>query len=188
MAARGRQWLAVGAILAMLTAALVAGVALTPDIRQVGVGSAAPDFEAVDLATNDTVGIDAYKGEVVLLNVWATWCAPCEEEMPSMQRLHEALGPRGLRVVAVSIDFGDSEKVREWVQERDLTFDVLHDRSGRIQHRYQTTGVPESFVIDKDGTIVKKVWGALEWDAPEQRQIFRELLGIDRAEATDNTP
>lgn len=186
MAARG-QWVAVGGIVALLAAALVAGVALTPEIQQVGVGTAAPDFEALDLATADTVGIEAYRGEVVLLNIWATWCAPCEEEMPSMQRLHEDLGPRGLRVVAVSIDFGDSENVREWVEERSLTFDILHDRTGRIQDRYQTTGVPESFVIDRDGTIVKKVWGPLEWDAPEQQGIFRQLLGIDRAATADST-
>jgi thiol-disulfide isomerase/thioredoxin len=114
---------------------------------------------------------------VVLLNIWATWCAPCEQEMPSLQRLQEELGPQGLRIAAVSIDQGSPESVRKWIDERRLTFPVLHDRSGRIQQIFQTTGVPESFVLDRDGTIVKKVIGAAEWDHPAQKALFRRLLG-----------
>lgn len=186
MAAKG-QWIAVVAIVGLLVAALVAGVALTPEVRQVGVGSAAPDFRAVDLATGETVGLEDYRGEVMLLNIWATWCAPCEEEMPSMQRLHDELSPHGLRVVAVSVDVGSGDKVQSWTQERGLTFDILHDPTRSIERRYQTTGVPESFVIDGQGTIVKKVIGSLEWDAPAQQTIFRALLGLDHADAAGST-
>ena len=93
-----------------------------------------------------------------------------------MQRLHEELGPEGLKIVAVSIDQGDAESVKRWIDERSLTFTVLHNQSGRIQQVYQTTGVPESFVLDKDGTIVKKVIGATEWDHPAQKALFRRLL------------
>jgi peroxiredoxin len=185
MANRG-QWIPVVAIVVLLVAALVAGVALTPEVQHVGVGSAAPEFRAVDLRRGDTVGIEHYRGEVLLLNIWATWCAPCEEEMPSMQRLYDELSPHGLRVVAVSIDVGGGDKVLAWTEER-LTFDILHDPTGAIEQRYQTTGVPESFVIDQQGTIVKKVIGALEWDAPAQQTVFRELLGLDHADVTSST-
>jgi peroxiredoxin len=175
MAARG-QWFAVAAIVAVLVGALAAGVALSPELRPVRPGSDAPDFEAVNLTTGQTVALADYSGQVVLLNLWATWCPPCEREMPSMQRLHEQLGPEGLRVVAVSVDATDSDAVLAWAQERDLTFDVLHHRDGRVERLYQTTGLPESFIIDRDGLIVKKEIGAREWDSPAQTAFFLRLL------------
>lgn len=168
--------MAVGVILGMMAFALLAAVALSPDLRRVEIGGDAPDFEAVNVVTGDTVGIDAFEGEVILLNIWATWCAPCEAEMPSMQRLFDELGPDGLRVVTVSIDTGDPDKVREWIDERELTFTVLHDRTGDIEQLYQTTGVPESFIIDRHGVIMKKIIGATEWDHPTQGALFRRLL------------
>lgn len=93
-----------------------------------------------------------------------------------MERLHRELGPEGLKVVAVSIDDSDANGVRRWVADRNLTFQVLWNRSGDIQRTYQTTGVPESFVIDRHGVIVKKVIGATEWDHPTQKALFRRLL------------
>lgn len=170
------QWIAVGVILGVLSFALFAAVLLTPEIRRVDPGSDAPDFHAVDIATGDSVTFADLKGEVVLLNVWATWCAPCEAEMPSMQRLHDSLSVQGLRVVAVSVDQDDSSRVREWIDERGLTFTVLHDPSRRIEQVYQTTGVPESWVIDRRGIIVKKAIGATEWDHPTMYAFFRRLL------------
>ncbi len=105
--------------------------------------------------------------------------------MPSIQRLHEELGPDGLSVVAISVDESGPERVRAWVEERNLTFEVLHDRSGRIERVYQTTGVPETFVIDREGVIVKKIIGATEWDHPTQMNLLRRLLGskTDREES-----
>jgi len=158
---------------------LYAAVLLFPEIRRVEPGSDAPAFEAVDLATGDRIDVGDFAGEVVLLNVWATWCAPCEAEMPSIQRLHQELGPYGLRVVAVSVDRGDIDPVREWIQERSLTFTVLHDPTGQIEQTYQTTGVPESFVIDRHGVIVKKIIGSTEWDHPTQKALFRRLLDAE---------
>lgn len=173
------EWFAVGLVVAGLTAVLVVTAALTSERRLVGPGSEAPEFEAVDVATGEIVTLADYRGDVVLLNVWATWCQACEEEMPSMQRLHEALGPDGLKIVAVSIDIAPSDKVLRWVQERDLTFDVLQDRRGRIEGLYQTTGVPESFVINRAGVIVKRQIGAYEWDGPVPRALFRRLMGLE---------
>jgi peroxiredoxin len=182
------QWVAVGAIVGVLALALIAGLSLTSEIREVGVGTEAPPFEAVDVRTGDTLGLDAFAGRVVLLNVWATWCGPCEAEMPSMQRLHERLGSEGLAIVAVSVDVGARAAVRRWIEERELTFSILQDPAGTIERTYQTIAVPESFVIDRNGTIVKKHIGALEWDAPEQQRLFRQLLGLDDAEIRTDAP
>ena len=94
-----------------------------------------------------------------------------------MQRLHDALADSGLHIVAVSVDQGSRQSVEDWIRERNLTFQVLHDPTGRIDRTYQTTGVPESFVINRDGVIVKKVIGPEEWDAAPSQQLFRRLLG-----------
>ncbi len=179
------QWLAVGAIVAALGAALGAGISLSPDIRPIGPGSHAPDFAAANLTTGDSVRLGDYSGEVILLNIWATWCAPCEWEMPAIQRLHEALGPEGLKILAVSVDVGDSTDVLAWVRERGLTFEILHEASGRIQRLYQTTGVPETFVIDRHGVILKKHIGPEQWDSPAHLKRFAQLLGIDSVRTTD---
>lgn len=188
MSATRGQWIAVGVIVGGLALALVAGIALTPEVEEVGVGTRAPAFEAVDVHTGDTLGLDDFAGRVVLLNVWATWCGPCEAEMPSMQRLHETLDADGLAIVAVSVDAGGRAGVRRWIEERGLTFTVLQDPAGRIERIYQTIAVPESFVIDRDGIIVKKHIGALEWDDPAQLRLFRQLLGIDDADAGHLAP
>lgn len=170
------QWVAVGAVLLTIGGVLGAGLALSGDLAPVSIGSRAPSFRVMNLATGDSVGLDQFRGDVVLLNIWATWCGPCEQEMPSMERLHQELGPEGLKIIAVSIDEGDPDGVRRWVAERKLTFQVLWNRTGDIQRIYQTTGVPESFVIDRHGVIVKKIIGATEWDHPAQKALFRRLL------------
>jgi peroxiredoxin len=176
MASRG-QWIAVGVVLGVIGFGIGAALLLTPEITRVEPGTRAPDYTVYGLAGGDTVRLRDLRGAVVLLNVWATWCGPCEAEMPSMQRLYDEMGPQGLRVVAVSVDQADPAAVRAWVDARDLSFTVLHDPSGRIQQVYQTTGVPESFVVDREGVIIKKIIGATEWDHPAQKALFRRLLG-----------
>jgi len=178
MASRG-QWIAVGVVLGVIGFAIGAALLLTPEITRIEPGTHAPAYTVFGITTPDTVDIRDFRGEVVLLNVWATWCGPCEQEMPSMERLYQEMGPQGLRVVAVSVDQADPETVGAWVQERDLSFTVLHDPSGRIQQVYQTTGVPESFVVDREGVIVKKIIGATEWDHPAQKALFRRLLASE---------
>jgi cytochrome c biogenesis protein CcmG/thiol:disulfide interchange protein DsbE len=171
-----RQWtIGIGA-----ASALVFGVALAakiwPQLDLVGVGSRAPAFRAVNLRTRQPASLADYRGKVVLLNVWATWCAPCRIEMPSLERLHAKLAGPDFAVVAVSIDDGDASSVMNFVRELGLGFDILQDKDGAIQRIYQTTGVPESFVIDRDGVIIKKVIGAAEWDGPVNELLIRKLV------------
>lgn len=148
-------------------------------------GRKAPDFAAFDLQGNPK-SLDDFKGKVVLLNVWATWCPPCQEEIPSMQRLYEEIGDDDFEIVAVSIDapFGERDAfgrvggdLQTFAATRGLSFTILHDPTGRIQETFQTTGVPESFLVDKDGVIFKKVAGATAWDAPQNVQLIQRLLG-----------
>jgi thiol-disulfide isomerase/thioredoxin len=176
-ASRG-QWIAVGIILTLLAGALTVGTLLTEDMPQVRPGFEAPGFRAVNLATGDSVTLADYSGEVVLLNLWATWCAPCRYEMPSMERLYDELGPAGLKIVAVSVDQVSGDEVMAFANELGLTFDVLHDRSGQVEIDYQTTGLPETVILDRDGIIVHKSIGPVEWDDPVQKARFRRLLGL----------
>lgn len=171
-----KQWIVVGVIVTVLTAAAVLGVLLSPQIFPVEVGSSAPEFRATDLVSGRAKTLADYRGQVVLLNVWATWCQPCRVEMPGMQHLYEQLGPEGLKIVAVSIDEAGPDVVREFVREHGLSFEILHDPSRAIERIYQTTGVPESFVLNREGKIVKKVIGAAEWDSAVNRDLIRRLL------------
>lgn len=151
-------------------------IRLLPQIALVGIGSSAPDFHAVDLRTGRPVRLADYRGKVVLLNIWATWCQPCRFEMPALERLSHHFPGTDFHVVAVSVDTEDSSVVSAFAKQLGLTFDILHDQPGKIQAQYQTTGVPESFVINAQGRIVKKVIGAVEWDSPVNEVLIRRLL------------
>ncbi|MDX2183967.1 MAG: TlpA disulfide reductase family protein [Gemmatimonadaceae bacterium] len=141
-------------------------------------GGRAPDFSATTLdQTPQARSMANYRGQVVLVNVWATWCGPCRVEMPSMQRLHEKLGPKGLKVVAVAVDdVGNEQRVRDFVARLGLGFDILHDPSGRIEQDWQAFGIPSSYVIDKKGVIRRFERGAIEWDTPEVVAFVEGLL------------
>jgi peroxiredoxin len=143
----------------------------------VSVGKRAPDFQAIDLASGDSVSLhDRYHGFVTLVNVWATWCGPCRVEMPSMEQAYQALAPEGFKIAAVSIDEGNSEDVRSFGRELGLSFDLLQDRSNRVTQLYQTTGVPESFLLDRNGIIVKRIIGPHDWNSPVNRALVERLL------------
>ncbi len=173
----GKQWGLVGAVLVGIGAGAGLLVWLGPDVETVAVGSRAPDYRVYDLGTGDSISLrQHYRGHVTLVNIWATWCGPCKDEMPSMQRLYDSLGPRGFRIAAVSVDEAGPETVRAFARELGLTFDILHDRKGAIQQVYQTTGVPESFLLDRDGVIMKRVIGAHNWASPVNLALVQRLL------------
>jgi peroxiredoxin len=172
-----RQWILVIAIVAGLVGGATLLAMFGPDVARVEVGSRAPEFKALDLATGDSVSLrDRYRGSVTLVNIWATWCVPCRIEMPAMERMYQDLAPRGFKIAAVSIDEGNPQPVREFAQELGLTFDILHDRSTTVQRTYQTTGVPESFLLNREGVIIKRVIGAHDWSSEVNRKLIERLL------------
>lgn len=171
-----QQWTLVAGVVMTAVFGVALAIKLRPQLNLLEVGSTAPDFQAVELSSGRPATIENYRGKVVLLNIWATWCPPCKIEMPSMERLHQKLAGTDFQLVAVSVDEEDSSVVNQFVKEYGLTFPVLHNQDGSIRQIYQTTGVPESFVIDRDGVIVKKVIGAADWDAPVNENLIRRLL------------
>jgi peroxiredoxin len=183
-----KQWMAVLAVVAGLVLGAAALVKFGPQIEGVNVGKRAPDFTAVNLATGDSVRLRTeYADQVTLVNIWATWCPPCRAEMPAMERLYRTLGPKGFRIAAVSVDEGGIEDVQAFVEEYGLTFDILHDPTREIERLYQSTGVPESFLLDKDGIIVKRVF-VHEWYTPANLRIISDLMGLPPHEVPTITP
>ncbi len=161
-----------------LGAALVTGLLAPADeSARVAAGTAAPEYTAptIDGAVPVRALADT-RGDVVLLNVWATWCPPCVEEMPTMQRLWETYRDRGLRVIAVSIDDkGAGDVIRGFAREHGLTFEILHDPAATVMDVFQASGVPQSFLIDREGRIRRTTF-ATDWFSPANRAEVEALL------------
>ncbi len=181
-----RQWAIVLAIVVVLGVGLALGARLgAGDLAQVRVGSPTPEFHAATLdGTDRTKSIADYKGEVVLINLWATWCGPCVIEMPSIQRLYDRYRGAGLKVVAVAVDDpGFEQRILDFVGEHHLTFEILHEGSGKIEQAFQTQGIPATFLVARDGRIRKFSLGAADWDSPANRAVVAQLLGVSDANA-----
>ena len=143
--------------------------------HRTGESVTAPDFTLPDL-DGRAIRLSEFKGKVVLLNIWATWCLPCVEEMPSMEKLHQALRGDGFAILAVSIDESGAKTVAPFMKKHNLSFTALTDTKGIVKNLYRTTGVPESFIIDKKGIIVEKIIGARDWSSPVVIDYFRNLI------------
>ena len=191
MSAR-RQWLIVGgASLLLLVGVLITLRAVAPETPGASLGAEAPRFAApLVSAPNDsgsmgaTRSLESYKGRVVLLNFWATWCEPCKVEMPSMEALHRDFSHRGLSVVALSEDertVGDAA-IREYARDLGLTFEILRDTARAIEADYQVVGYPTTFVIDREGVVRRRWIGPADWNSAANRAVMRQLLGIEEAD------
>lgn len=174
-----QQWLVVGAIVTVLILGLGVGLyAMRDELFPIEVGSTAPDFRARSVDGRNVVRTLAeYRGKVLILNVWATWCEPCKVEMPSFEALHKQLADSNLHIVAVSIDDAvGADSVRNYARDMGLTFEILLDSTHTIDRDYQVTGYPETFVIARDGTIRKKWIGPADWTSAANMTLVRELL------------
>ncbi len=138
-------------------------------------GQAAPNFSFPGL-DGKIVTLADYRGKVVLLNIWATWCPSCVEEMPSLEKLHRELGGTSFTLLAASIDQQGANAVLPFMRNHRLTFPALLADEDLVQRLYGITGVPESFIIDKEGIIAKVVIGPVDWAAPEMVSYLRKLL------------
>ncbi len=139
------------------------------------IGLPAPDFTFPGL-DGKMVRLSDQRGKIVLVNIWATWCPACVDEMPSMEKLYQSLKGENFEILAVSIDALGATVVAPFMKKYKLTFPALIDSAGAIRMAYRTTGVPESFIIDKKGILVQKVVGGLNWARPEVLRYFRDLI------------
>jgi len=169
-------------VIGLVGAAFMAGKRyLVNELSPLGLGDEAPNFKAATLDSAPRVkSLAEYKGNVVMINIWATWCKPCVVEMPSIEQLHQAYAPRGLKVIAVSVDDpGTDELIREFAKRYALTFEILHDQGGQagpVSKLYDATRYPETVIIGRDGIIRKKLSGATDWNSPVNRALIERLL------------
>lgn len=139
------------------------------------VGLQAPEFSLPGL-DGRMISLSDYRGKVVVVNVWATWCPPCVDEMPSLEKLYQQFKAENFTILAVSIDTAGAAAVAPFMKKHGLTFPVLLDTKLSIRTTYRTTGVPETFIVNQQGILVKKVIGPQDWAAPEVLRYIRQLL------------
>jgi peroxiredoxin len=169
---RTGSWVIAAAVAGAIGFALWSGPSVPDPVER---GSAAPAFALPELPGPGEVSLASLRGQVVLLNFWATWCEPCEREMPAMQRLHEKLGPEGLRLLAVSVDDAKDE-IEQFRQKFGLSFTILWDAEKHASNAYQTYRYPETLLIGRDGVVVERYVGPREWDSPLYEARIRRLL------------
>ncbi|GBE04996.1 thiol-disulfide oxidoreductase ResA [bacterium BMS3Abin10] len=140
------------------------------------IGEQARDFAFVDLEGNE-ISLSGFYGEkVVFVNIWATWCPSCREELPTLQRLYEKFRGDDFEVLAVSIDAAGGKAVAPYMKKHRYTFPALLDTAGSVQLLYGTTGVPESFIIDKKGKVAFVEIGPGDWTDPKRQALIRGLM------------
>jgi thiol-disulfide isomerase/thioredoxin len=172
-------WLGKGALMAALGGALVLGWQGRGRFFPAEAGGLAPAYAAPTLA-GDTLALEALRGRVVLLNVWATWCAPCRTEMPALERLYRRFRARGLEVVAVSVDAAPlgsaADVVRPMVEELGVSFPILLDPDGVVSRRFGVTGLPTTLLIGRDGRVLDRLLGPAPWDEAPYAETIRRAL------------
>ncbi len=137
--------------------------------------AAAPDFTVPRLGSG-SVALKELRGTVVFLNFWATWCTPCKEEMPSMERLYRRHKDRGFTIVAISIDAAGAERVASFVKQLGLTFPIGLDPSLEVANRYTVRALPSSFLIDRMGNTAAIAIGPRDWDRTAAHAVVEMLL------------
>jgi thiol-disulfide isomerase/thioredoxin len=136
-----------------------------------------PELTFLDGDGNE-VALADFRGKVVVLNLWATWCAPCRREMPSLDRLQAKYGADGLEVIALSLDRGDVAKVRGFFDELEIAnLAIYQDPKGRAARELAAPGLPTTVVIDRAGQEVGRLLGPAEWDSAEALAVIDALMG-----------
>ncbi|SLM47994.1 Thiol-disulfide oxidoreductase ResA [Nitrospira japonica] len=171
-----------GTVILVLTFAIV--WLQSAKYEPLAVGKSAPDFALSDL-NDKSYRLSDFRGKVVFLNFWATWCKPCREEMPSMEILNKNFEKDGLVILAVSIDrVTTTKEIPPFVKGLNLTFPVLIDSWGKTDKPYKRMGVPETFIIDQEGIIREIVIGPRDWTRLDSLQILTKLLNVTPKAAT----
>jgi len=170
------------ALLVALAVALGAGtVVASPEamkalaILEMREPTPAPDV-TLSLLSGEQAAMRDFRGKVVLVNFWATWCVPCQWEMPLMESLYRTYKDRGFVILAISLDRGDPERVRAFVAERKLSFPVALDAQLEAASKFGVRELPATLLVGRDGYIKGVTYGPREWDGKDARELIASLL------------
>lgn len=151
------------------------------ELEAIGIRTFRGSIASVDFSLEDLEGetgrLSDYRGGVVFLNFWATWCPPCREEMPSMERLQEIMTDQPFNIVAINVQ-EDPETVASFVDEFGYTFPILLDRTGQVAANYNVRGIPTTYFITPDGTMVGMLVGTRYWDEPEMVAAIERIVAL----------
>lgn len=171
---RSRSDLVLLGLMTALLGGLVWAVSGYLHAYQIAEGDAAPAFNVRD-ESGAGLRLEDFEGKVVLLNIWATWCPPCIDELPSLVQLHEQLDEKGFVVVGVSVD-RDAEQYKQFLQTFNVPFPTARDENRAVAMRYGTMKFPESYLISRDGRVLRKYEGAVNWVGPEVYNYIESIL------------
>jgi len=136
------------------------------------IGSAAPNFTVQD--SDHKVTLSDFRGKVVLVNFWATWCPPCQAELPSLIAMQDRVRAKGVMVLGVSIDV-DENAYHRFLKERNVNFMTVLDPEQKVATMYGTTGWPETYIVDRDGVLRRKIVGPIDWNSAEINEFLGKL-------------
>ena len=136
------------------------------------IGSAAPDFSVQD--SDRKVTLSQLRGQVVLVNFWATWCAPCQAELPSLISLQDRIKPKAMTVLGISIDV-DEDAYHRFIKQRSVNFPTVRDPEQKVASVYGTTGWPETYIVDRNGVLRRKIVGPIDWNSSDINQFLNSL-------------
>ena len=136
------------------------------------VGAAAPDFTVQD--SEKKIALNQFRGQVVVLNFWATWCLPCNEELPSLMTMQERTRAKGVVVLGISIDV-DGDAYHRFLKQWNINFLTVRDPEQKVSGLYGTHGWPETYIIDRRGVLRRKVVGPINWNAPDVMEFLNQL-------------
>lgn len=169
----------------LAVAVLVLGALLASAVRSEPAGTfditlpkqrlLAPAFQLPDLAAS-RVSLEDFRGKVVLVHFWATFCVPCLHEMPVLESLWQQYRDQGLVILGIAADRGSVAVVRDFTAKNGLTFPVLHDADGTVRNRYEVVALPMSYIVGRDGRISGRMIGSRDWASPEGHRIIGGLL------------
>jgi peroxiredoxin len=145
-----------------------------PSSTTVVAGDMAPDFQLEDTKGN-RISLSSLRGKVVMVNFWATWCPPCIEEMPSMDRLNKFMAEEDFVMLAINTEKDGRIVMPEFLKKTPYDFPILYDDQGTVQQQYGVYKFPESFIVGKDGTVVEKIIGPLDWSSPKTVAYLKSL-------------
>ncbi|HWP56401.1 MAG TPA: TlpA disulfide reductase family protein [Candidatus Acidoferrales bacterium] len=149
-----------------------------PNLEEVKDHPSAPDFTLVG-PDNKKISLKDFRGKLVFLNFWASWCAPCREEMPAMERLYQEFKNKGFTILAVSVKDSRKDAIA-FVKELKLTYPIALDPEGEVGLLYGAWGLPATYLIDANGIVLARAWGPANWYSPPARQLIASLLNAKK--------
>ena len=164
------------AVLAAIAFLFLYGQNSAQRVKIIREGDRAPEFRLLSL-NGTPISLSAYRGKVVMVHFWATWCPPCIEELPTLERLYSNYFGKDLEILAVSVDEGGAGAVGQFMQKNRFALPVLLNSDQSVARQYGTFKFPETYLIDRDGIVRKKVIGAADWTSPAAQEIIQAMVG-----------